>query len=429
MNQEIGRIFLFLLGTMILQLGTDILVLRRWHKFVLKQGWNKRFFSQSLWLAAAIIFILSIYAVWHRFTFGVLSQDTKIIQWISALWYLPKLPVFIWLVLMSTGRFILNIFSSFRAKTKKDDQSVLAAKAVAKNPESLPPIANAARRDFISKAGWTLAGAPFVITANGIMRTAYDFQTEKVIVPMAKLPAALDGLTIVQISDIHSGSFFDSKPIEEVRRIIESLRPDIITITGDYVNFKAEELSITLRELSRLKAPLGVYGSLGNHDHYMQPGDTAKMVKALESGGITMLVNSNVPLDLDGWILQLAGTDNTGLRQNFARIDQALENCVPEYPTILLAHDPSYWDIDILAKKDIDLMLSGHTHGGQVGIMIPGMEISLAQVMYKRWAGLYTEGNQHLYVNRGIGTVGPPIRIGVPPEITHFTLKQQVKTA
>ncbi|MBK9183156.1 MAG: metallophosphoesterase [Ignavibacteria bacterium] len=254
-------------------------------------------------------------------------------------------------------------------------------------------------------------------------RTLYDFQTVSLDLNIRKLPRAFDGMRIAQISDIHAGSFPDHRPFEEVRRILDVLKPDAIVITGDFVNAKPSEMSVIARELAQLKAPYGVFASLGNHDHYNTPQEHAELVKTIRGVGVDLLVNENRRIVDGGSSLIIAGTDNTGFKQSFAKIDRALNGVLEDEATILLAHDPTYWDKAIVGATNVDVMLSGHTHGGQFGVQLLGFEWSPAQYVYKQWAGLYGAGEQLLYVNRGIGTVGPPLRIGIPPEVTIFTLR------
>jgi predicted MPP superfamily phosphohydrolase len=191
------------------------------------------------------------------------------------------------------------------------------------------------------------------------------------------------------------------------------------------VNFHPEELKNIRSELERFRAPMGVFASLGNHDHYMNVRDHALLQSVVRNCGIQLLVNENHVFEQGGDRLQLAAIDNTGLGQDFGDLPRALVGTRREDPTILLAHDPTFWDKEVLKRHEIELTLSGHTHGGQVGVNVLGREFSVAQMVYKRWAGLYTEGDSKLYVNRGLGTIGPPMRIGVPPEITILTLKKR----
>ena len=196
----------------------------------------------------------------------------------------------------------------------------------------------------------------------------------------------------------------------------------MIVVTGDWVNTNPDELKLIFPEMGQLSAPLGVYGCLGNHDHYMSNDEHESLVDDIRSVGIDLLINENRILKVDGAQLQLAGTDNTGLRQNFADLDMALAGLAPENPTVLLAHDPTFWDKSVRGNTFVDLMLSGHTHGGQIGLHLLGEDYSIARIIYDQWAGLYREGHQSVYVNRGVGTTAFPIRTAVEPEITLFTL-------
>jgi predicted MPP superfamily phosphohydrolase len=180
---------------------------------------------------------------------------------------------------------------------------------------------------------------------------------------------------------------------------------------------------VIAREFAKLRAPYGVYASLGNHDHYNSPEDHARLVATIRDLGTELLINQHKRIGESGSSLIIAGTDNTGFRQSFARLDLAMQGVREDEPVILLAHDPTFWDKEVVPDKRVDVMVSGHTHGGQFGVQALGVEWSPAQMIYKQWAGLYTNGDQQLYVNRGIGTVGPPLRIGIPPEITLFTLR------
>ena len=256
-----------------------------------------------------------------------------------------------------------------------------------------------------------------------MMRTLYDFKVYNQEITLQNLPRALDGIHIVQISDIHAGSFPDGKPFQEAMRMVNGLKPDMILITGDYVNALPEELSLVARDMNKLKASEGVYGILGNHDHYNTRQQHARIVKSLRSMGVDLLINENRRIGIEGSSLVLAGIDNSGLRQNFGRLDKALKNVAADDAVILMAHDPTFWDANVVGKSPVGLTLSGHTHGGQFGVQAFGFEWSPAQYVYKQWAGLYSKGDQSIYVNRGLGTVGPPMRIGIPPEISSIILR------
>jgi hypothetical protein len=284
------------------------------------------------------------------------------------------------------------------------------------------------RSEFLRRMGWTAAAVPFVATGYGVLRTLYDFRVHRIDVPLAGLPRQFDGITIAQLSDLHAGSLFSDQPMWDAVSIVNELKPDLIAVTGDFVNNDTAEMPRVLPALSALTADLGVFGCLGNHDHYAQ---TDQLLSQIRSTPINVLVNEHQTLTVDGARLHVVGTDNTGFNQRYADLPRALAGIESddEGARILLAHDPSFWDAYVRPNySTIDLMICGHTHGGQFGFEFGPLRWSVAQMRYDRWAGLYAEPRrdgddpQWLYVNRGIGTVGPPLRLGIPPEITLLTL-------
>ncbi|MCB0663552.1 MAG: metallophosphoesterase, partial [Saprospiraceae bacterium] len=237
-------------------------------------------------------------------------------------------------------------------------------------------------------------------------------------------------------SDIHSGSFFLKEPIQNAIDIINKENPDLVLFTGDMVNTIADEMEPYMEIFSQIKAKYGVYSVRGNHDYgdYSRwPSAEAKEAnhkkfEAIQSAmGWDLLKNENRILNIKGADLALIGIENTsGLPQfqKYGDLAKAHAGTESAKVKILLSHDPSYWEPGILSTyNDIDLTLSGHTHGFQFGIEIPGwIKWSPSQYMYKQWAGLYSRENQHLYVNRGFGFLGYPGRVGILPEITVLTL-------
>jgi predicted MPP superfamily phosphohydrolase len=195
-------------------------------------------------------------------------------------------------------------------------------------------------------------------------------------------------------------------------------------MTGDFVNNSHAEIDKISYEISKTKAKHGVYGCLGNHDHFMTPEDHQKLVAKLKATGMKLLINENETINLGDGNLHIAAIDNIGFGQQYGDYSLALKG-LPEYePIILLAHDPTNWDKSVLDKLPVDLTLAGHTHGGQVGIELFGKMLTPVKMVYKYWAGLYKKAGQYLYVNRGVGMTGPPIRLGIKPEISLITLKK-----
>jgi predicted MPP superfamily phosphohydrolase len=256
-------------------------------------------------------------------------------------------------------------------------------------------------------------------------------------VPSPNIPDAFHGYKIVQISDIHTGSFMDTSALHKAFDIIMQQGADLILFTGDLVNNKAEEADGFEEVYRKLKAPHGVYSVLGNHDYgdYVQWDSPEEKRKNLESlkdvhkkAGWRLLMNEHVPIEKDGQKIALMGIENWGGNMHFpkyGRMDLAHRG-TEEYPfKILMSHDPSHWEKQVQTEyKNIDLTLSGHTHGMQFGIEIPGFKWSPVKYFYKQWAGLYKQDNQFLYVNRGLGFLGYPGRLGIWPEITVLELQK-----
>ena len=290
------------------------------------------------------------------------------------------------------------------------------------------------RSVFLSWLGLGLGGTLFGSLLFGF-KNKYNYQLKKIPLAFNNLPAAFKGLKIAHISDIHIGSLQDRKAVEVGVELIMKQRPDIILFTGDLVNNKASEMEGWTDIFSRLQAPLGVYSILGNHDYgdYVAwPTLEAKQnnlstLKQIHAGmGWRLLMNEHVLLERAGEKIALLGIENWGAKGRFPKYGKMQE----AYPgtekvpfKILMSHDPSHWDAQVRTEyADIDLMLSGHTHGMQFGMENPFFKWSPVQWMYRQWAGLYEEGQQKLYVNRGFGFIGYPGRVGILPEITLLEL-------
>ncbi len=284
---------------------------------------------------------------------------------------------------------------------------------------------------FALAAGGTLFGSFIYGFSN-----KYNYNVKKLQLAYDNLPAAFKGLKIIHISDIHSGSFTDKKAVEHGVQKIMKENADIILFTGDLVNDRAHEMDDYLDVFSQLKAPLGVYSTFGNHDYgdyvswpYNGISKEANLenLKKVHAGmGWKLLMNEHVVLEKGGEEIALLGIENWSNKARFpkhGRMDLAHAG-TEKYPfKILLSHDPSHWDGEVKHKyADVDLMLSGHTHGMQFGVEIPGFKWSPVQYMYKQWAGLYEDGRQKLHVNPGFGFIGYPGRVGILPEITVIEL-------
>ena len=290
------------------------------------------------------------------------------------------------------------------------------------------------RSTFLSWLGLGLGGTLFGTLLFGF-GNKYNYQVKKIKLSFKNLPGAFKGMRMVHISDIHSGSFQDIRAVNKGIDLILKQQPDLIVFTGDLVNDRATEMEPYQNSFGRLTAPLGVFSTLGNHDYgdYVQwPTAQAKIdnLEALKkvhaNMGWRLLMNEHVVLEKNGDKIALLGIENWGAKARFpkyGKMDLAHTGTENIPFKILLSHDPSHWDAQILPEySSIDLMLSGHTHGMQFGLENPYFKWSPVQWMYKQWAGLYEQGSQKLYVNRGYGFIGYPGRVGILPEITLIEL-------
>ncbi len=290
------------------------------------------------------------------------------------------------------------------------------------------------RSEFISKLALLLGGSLFGGLVYG-MTNRYNYSVKNIKLDFANLPQAFKGMRVIHISDIHTGSLNDLKAVAKGIELIMAQKPDIIFFTGDLVNNVSSEAVEFIPVFNKLSAPLGIYSILGNHDYgdYVEwDSIDAKRKNLDELKGIhkeigwNLLLNDAVSIEKDGESISIIGVENTSFKNRFksyGKMQQAHANSGEHPFKILLSHDPSHWDGEVNSRyKDVDLTLSGHTHGFQFGVEIPWLKWSPVQYIYKQWAGLYKEGEQYLYVNRGFGFLGYPGRIGIMPEITCIDL-------
>ena len=336
--------------------------------------------------------------------------------------YVCKLIIVIFLLaddLIRLGRWIASLFS-----TKRE--------AIA--PEQ-PQIS---RSLFISQTALVVAAAPFAALMYGMIFGAFDYKVRRIKLAFSNLPKSFEGLKVLQISDMHTGSFVESKHLQHAVDMINAEKADIVLFTGDLVNSKTEEVYPFMDVLKQVKAPMGVYCSLGNHDYgdYFEwpskqdkVNNLAALFEVYQKLGWDLLTNENRILSRNGENIAIAGCENWGAFARFPKYGD-LEKTVKDLEnipfTILMSHDPSHWDAQVLANPHkIDLMLAGHTHGMQFGVDTKLIKWSPVQYFYKEWAGLYRKGSQYLYVNRGLGFIGYPGRAGIRPEISVFELSSK----
>jgi predicted MPP superfamily phosphohydrolase len=296
------------------------------------------------------------------------------------------------------------------------------------------------RSEFMVQAAVVAGSIPLVGITYGILSGAHDYRVRRVTVNLPNLPKAFDGLRIAQLSDIHSGSFFNKTAVQGGVDLLLREKPDVVFFTGDLVNNVASEVKDYIPIFQKVKAPLGVYSTLGNHDYgdYVAWSSLQAKRQNLENLkhahgllGWDLLMNQHRMLKEGGERLAIIGIENWGGKGHFpkyGKLGQARQGTEAAPVKLLLSHDPSHWEAQVLPEfPDIDLMFAGHTHGMQFGVELPGLKWSPVQYMYKQWAGLYEEAGRYLYVNRGYGYLGFPGRIGILPEITIVELKRGIK--
>lgn len=289
------------------------------------------------------------------------------------------------------------------------------------------------RRRFLRIAATGAIAAPVGFTAYGSTLGAHRYEITRIPVIMHGLPEGLSGLRIVHVSDIHSNLYMDRASMDEIVTLINELPADLMVFTGDYVTGTERYIYPFIESFGSLRFPdYGVYATLGNHDAWTNPDE---ITAAIQTIGINVLRNTTSVIPVKDAHLNLIGIDygsmKQGSRQRRGRrvswpaiaglLDEAEQTAHPDGFNILLSHNP--WGFNLATQRGIPLTLSGHTHGGQIVLDLPGIRVSPASLFYPYVAGLYRHGSHALYVNRGCGTTGPPIRLNCTPEITILTLQ------
>ena len=355
------------------------------------------------WRFAAIGAVLAIYLVMLAWNVKYAWRRPAAVEltWSDALLVAP----FLWWVVSSLFGFLVAL-------------PFAALKRAASGPES------PARRQFLQRTATVAASAPFVAGEYGLFYGRLNLDTPEHPVRLPSLPKAFEGFRIAQLSDIHIGPFM---PAEQIRRFVEianSLRPDLIALTGDFVTFDPRTERAVVEALRGLRAPFGVFGCLGNHDAWAGVEDSIAALFRLT--GVRILRGQAVPIVIGGEWFQLIGVDFQSRRRfgpsaPVAHILGNIEGLIaPDRPNILLSHNPDTFDR--AAELGIGLSLAGHTHGGQLALEFISPQIAPSRLVTPYVAGWYRKPGGQLYVNRGIGTIGVPIRVGAPPEITVYRL-------
>ena len=372
-----------------------------------------------VWIVISILVYIPFFIVF--LTYSRENGQTKSFQYAFSLLLVFLLPKVILLVSMfgeDVYRVVVKVFRMFGGSEVK----------------SMP-----SRRKFIAQLALGIAAIPFASFLYGVTKGKYNFKVLKYELAFDDLPEAFDGFTITQISDIHSGSFTDKSKVQYALDLVTDQQSDLLLFTGDIVNNKAEEMDEFIDMFSNLKAPYGQYSILGNHDYgdyaeWKTKADKKNNFEAIKSIhkkiGFDLLLNESRFIEKDNQKLALVGVENWGKGwKQVGDLEKASEHVNQKDFKILMSHDPSHWEYKV---KDNDfnyhLTLSGHTHGLQMGIEIPGfIKWSPSSFIYKQWAGLYEEFGRYVNVNRGFGFHGFSGRVGIWPEITVIKLKKGVK--
>jgi predicted MPP superfamily phosphohydrolase len=285
-----------------------------------------------------------------------------------------------------------------------------------------------ARREFLEYATLAAGAGPFVAGAYGLLWGRLNLEVTRQPIVLARLPRAFHGFKIAQLSDIHVGPFMSEDEIRKYVRITNALRPDMVVLTGDFVTWDARTQDAVVRALSGLRAPFGVFGCLGNHDAWARAEES--LAELFARTGIRLLRQENLPIRMGADSFNLMGIDFANSRSLSAgeghlastRLEGVEKLMMPDTANILLSHNPDTFDR--AASLGIDLSLAGHTHGGQLALEFISPELAPSRIVTPYVAGHFQQPGGQLYVNRGIGTIAAPMRVGAPPEITVFELKR-----
>lgn len=395
--------FRLILGiALALFLGSQIYWYRRAHSLVNKVA--KARTARVLLIAA----LLTVYLAYFALNFGVLGRrpSPTHLGWYDALVAAP----FQWWVVSSLVAFLLAAL-------------IWPVRRVA---ESVGAPSSPARRQFLERSANVVVSAPFVAGAYGLLYGRLNLQTTQQRIRLERLPKAFAGFRIAQLSDIHIGPFMTEEQIRKYVEITNRLKPDLIALTGDFVTWDPSTQRAVVNALSGLHAPFGIFGCLGNHEAWSHTEDS--ITRMFQQVGIRILRRERVPVTTAGQSFNLMGVDfetsrhmSPGSEKFVHTYLEGVESLIaPETANILMSHNPDTFDR--AAEMGIGLSLAGHTHGGQVALEFVSPEIAPSRLVTPYVSGWFQKPGGQLYVNRGIGTIGVPIRIGAPPEITVYEL-------
>ncbi|MTG98483.1 MULTISPECIES: metallophosphoesterase [Myroides] len=391
----------------------------------------KKFSSRLLYVMASVILVLFIGYGFSKF--DPKSGDMNLPLTAGALivlFYLPKLILTLVLLVEDVARLSIGVYR-FIQRELGDKQS---SRVNEDEKDSIIP----GRRKFVTNIALGIVSIPFLSVLHGITIGRYRFQVHEHIIEFSDLPSAFDGFRFTQLSDIHFGSFDDPEKLMHAVELINAQRSDMLLFTGDMVNSVASEVNPWLSTFRKIRPhKYGQFSILGNHDYgtyahwetdEMEDKNFNEICDISDKLNFQLLRNEHVSINKDGESICVVGVENWGANGKFMKfgdLDKATQGIESTDFKILMSHDPSHWDAQILDHPmNFQLTLSGHTHGSQFGIEIPGfLKWSPIQYVYKQWAGLYETLGKYLYVNRGFGYHAYKGRTGIWPEITVIELR------
>lgn len=380
-----------------------------------------------LWWGYSILLLLGLFI---SFKYNIPLAYRSIIL---VAFFLTAISKFVYVVILIIddirrgGIWVSRLFSSRKGKTIQENIDELK-KPLPENGSN-----GISRSEFLLKSGIVVASLPIFPLAWGVISGAYDYQVRRQKLVLPNLPKEFQGIRIAQISDVHSGSFYNRKAVLGGVEMLLGEKPDMIFVTGDLVNNVANEMRDYQDIFAKLQADLGVFSVLGNHDYgdyyYGKEDSAAKrknlqdLIDAQKVMGWDLLMDENRTIKVGNEEIAIVGVENwgTGRFPKKGDLNKALMGTEDKAVKLLLSHDPSHWRAQVL-ETDVDAMFAGHTHGMQFGVRGEHFQWSPAKYIYKEWAGLYKEGDKQLYVNTGYGFLGYPGRVGILPEITIFEL-------
>ena len=415
-------LILIMRNPLVLWLVLAVVILAEWYGYqaarTLAQSLSantRRSIAISYWLLTVVVWGL---AIWAGSTRQVGNTALKS--------YLMSFPL-----LLLGAKLIILIPLLLEDLTRAGRWAVNSATQPAGTASSAIP-----RSEFIAKLALVLGAIPFLGLLWGMAKGATDYQVRRITLRFPNLPPAFDGFKVLQISDLHTGSFNSTEPLQRAVALINRQKADLILMTGDLVNNRATEVEPHIPALAGITSDLPIFSSLGNHDYgdyvpWDSPAQKRENLERLMQNhakiGWTLLNDTSHTIARGTDKIAVLGVQNWSSHANFPKhgnLPQAHAASGDAPFKILLSHDPSHWEAQVLNYPDIDLTLSGHTHGMQFGVNLPFLKWSPVSYVYKQWAGLYEKGRQKLYVNVGLGFLGYPGRVGFLPEITVFELRR-----